>query len=130
MKTINEKNFYWPILILCFFLIVLGSCEAQSEEKNITWQTPTERIDGTPLSSIEIIGYDLRYGSLPEKDKYKWVGFTPDLIYSIELMNAGKYCFQGRTVLVGGVIKSEWSKEACTEINSNVLPKPPNLNVN
>jgi hypothetical protein len=39
---------------------VFGISQGSDRQVELTWDAPTERIDGTPLPASEIVGYDLQ----------------------------------------------------------------------
>ena len=45
--------------ILALLASVFGISQGSDRQVELTWDAPTERIDGTPLPASEIVGYDL-----------------------------------------------------------------------
>ena len=45
--------------ILALLASVFGISQGSDRQVELTWDAPTERIDGTPLPASEVLGYDL-----------------------------------------------------------------------
>ena len=45
--------------ILALLASVFGISQGSDRQVELTWNAPTERIDGTPLPASEVLGYDL-----------------------------------------------------------------------
>jgi hypothetical protein len=96
-------------ILLCLAL----SGSALAEPNNLSWNAPTERVDGTVLAPTEIVEYEIRHGSSPVDLKYKTVLKTKELKAQIVVTKPDKYCYQIRTI---ADVPSDWSKEVCKTV--------------
>lgn len=88
-------------------VLLLLSNFTLAETRNISWEIPTLREDGSILLAEEIAGYDIAYSNGEVLERV--VGTS----YTVTLPSPGEYCFKGRTVDTGELV-SDWSDVVCT----------------
>ena len=105
-----------PILLLLLPLSV------QAYQYKLTWTSPTERADGTPLPISEISHYDLYAdGAL--------LTAVPGGDTTIQSdMSPGEHCFAMKAVDTDGR-ESVFSNEACAVLPSDAVPNSVTIDV-
>lgn len=107
-----------------YFILIflLMSFTAQAYQYKLTWTSPTERADGTPLPISEISHYDLYADGA-------FLTEVPggDSTFSSQ-MAPGEHCFAMKTVDTDGG-ESVFSNEACAVLPSDAVPNSVIINV-
>lgn len=107
---------------------VLFAVPAQADTTfTLTWDTPTKRVDGTPLPVTDIKEYDLRHNA-PGMTQWQAMPSHPVSVNQTTFVakTPGEYCFQIRTEDTAGR-KSTYTASVCAQYTSE--PAAPNMKI-
>jgi hypothetical protein len=114
------------LILLLFPLVAVA--HAGAKEDSVTWELPTERVNGDPLPVEEIAHIEIEVTK--ESEVIHTQEFPPSVltfVYERELPPDYTLCYRARTVDTQGQA-SDWSGPVCKTVKGQPNP-PPGLDV-
>lgn len=130
LKWMNEKKVRLVFVALAIFILgaAVSQCAnaAGAFSDDVSWELPTQRVDGTPLPASEIANIQIRV----QRDGVDVAlnEYPPSILamtFDRDLPPNYTLCYAGKTIDTTG-LESEWSAEVCKIVRGN--PNPPKVN--
>lgn len=94
----------WLAALVCVTLLGLWVSSAYAADAQLSWQHPTERVDGTPLPLAEIAQTRINWGLCSGELNQAVDVPAPATTHTLPGLNYGTWCFVARTVDTGGLV--------------------------